>query len=146
MPWPVDSGWVNNAQTYRVLAEGKWIDDVPDPPGHPFPNPQEARDIFRQTGKKIHVIIQSTAGVSGAVDSVKGLGADIRRRLTSANAVTYSGATPFFVDATADTWTIDPALRDRAIHERREAGATVHAGEGPSSLARGGGRRQSEGP
>jgi dTDP-4-amino-4,6-dideoxygalactose transaminase len=45
----------------------------------------------------------------------------------SANAVTYSGATPFFVDATADTWTIDPDLLDRAIHERREAGATVRA-------------------
>lgn len=41
----------------------------------------------KDPGKKIHVIIQSTAGVSGAVDSVKGLGADIRRRLTSANAV-----------------------------------------------------------
>jgi hypothetical protein len=45
----------NNAQTYRVLAEGKWIDDVRDPPGHPFPNPEEARDIFRQSGKRIHI-------------------------------------------------------------------------------------------
>ena len=45
----------------------------------------------------------------------------------SANAVTYSGATPFFVDATAETWTIDPELLDRAIRSRREAGATVRA-------------------
>ena len=45
----------NNAQTYGLLAEGKWIDDVKDPPGHPFPNPEEARDIYRQSGKKIHV-------------------------------------------------------------------------------------------
>jgi 4-amino-4-deoxy-L-arabinose transferase-like glycosyltransferase len=45
----------NNLQTYDVLASGKWIDDVRDPPGHPFPNPEEARDIYRQTGKKIHV-------------------------------------------------------------------------------------------
>jgi len=45
----------NNLQTYRVLASGKWIDDVRDPPGHPFPNPEEARDIWRHTGKKIHV-------------------------------------------------------------------------------------------
>jgi serine protease AprX len=37
--------------------------------------------------EKLHVIIQSTAGVSGAVDSVNGLGADIRRRLQSADAV-----------------------------------------------------------
>ncbi len=45
----------NNAQTYRVLASGGWIDDVRDPPGHPFPNPEEARDIYRQSGRKIHV-------------------------------------------------------------------------------------------
>ena len=45
----------NNDQTYSLLAEGKWIDDVKDPPGHPFPNPEEARDIYRQSGKKIHV-------------------------------------------------------------------------------------------
>jgi 4-amino-4-deoxy-L-arabinose transferase-like glycosyltransferase len=45
----------NNAQTYHLLASGKWIDDVKDPPGHPFPNPEEARDIYRQTGRKIHV-------------------------------------------------------------------------------------------
>jgi len=45
----------NNEQTYGLLAQGKWIDDVKDPPGHPFPNPEEARDIYRQSGKKIHV-------------------------------------------------------------------------------------------
>jgi 4-amino-4-deoxy-L-arabinose transferase-like glycosyltransferase len=45
----------NNSQTYELLAHGKWIDDVKDPPGHPFPNPEEARDIYRQTGRKIHV-------------------------------------------------------------------------------------------
>src|SRR5207244_8536831 len=45
----------NNEQTYRLLASGKWIDDVKDPPGHPFPNPEEARDIYRQSGRKIHV-------------------------------------------------------------------------------------------
>jgi 4-amino-4-deoxy-L-arabinose transferase-like glycosyltransferase len=45
----------NNAQTYEVLAHGGWIDDVKDPPGHPFPNPEEARDKYLQTGRKIHV-------------------------------------------------------------------------------------------
>jgi hypothetical protein len=45
----------NNDQTYDLLAKGKWIDDVKDPPGHPFPNPEEARDIYKQSGKKIHV-------------------------------------------------------------------------------------------
>jgi Dolichyl-phosphate-mannose-protein mannosyltransferase len=45
----------NNLQTYGLLAAGKWIDDVRDPPGHPFPNPEEARDIYRQSGRKIHV-------------------------------------------------------------------------------------------
>lgn len=45
----------NNGQTYDLLARGKWIDDVKDPPGHPFPNPEEARTIYMQSGKKIHV-------------------------------------------------------------------------------------------
>jgi 4-amino-4-deoxy-L-arabinose transferase-like glycosyltransferase len=45
----------NNEQTYGLLAQGKWIDDVKDPPGHPFPNPEEARDIYRQSGQKNHV-------------------------------------------------------------------------------------------
>jgi 4-amino-4-deoxy-L-arabinose transferase-like glycosyltransferase len=45
----------NNGQTYDLLAKGKWIDDVKDPPGHPFPNPEEARDIYRHGGKKWHV-------------------------------------------------------------------------------------------
>jgi serine protease AprX len=38
-------------------------------------------------GKKLHIIVQSTNGVSGALDSVSGLGADLRRRLASANAI-----------------------------------------------------------
>ena len=45
----------------------------------------------------------------------------------SANAVTYTGATPFFVDCDATTWTLDPGLLDRAITERLEAGARVRA-------------------
>jgi 4-amino-4-deoxy-L-arabinose transferase-like glycosyltransferase len=45
----------NNPQTYHVLASGGWIDDVKDPPGHPFPNPEEARDLYRATGRKVHV-------------------------------------------------------------------------------------------
>jgi serine protease AprX len=38
-------------------------------------------------GKRIHVIVQSTSGVSGALDSLNGLGAEVRRKLSSANAV-----------------------------------------------------------
>jgi len=38
----------NNLQTYDLLTHGKWIDDVKDPPGHPFPNPEEARVIYEQ--------------------------------------------------------------------------------------------------
>jgi 4-amino-4-deoxy-L-arabinose transferase-like glycosyltransferase len=45
----------NDLQTYGILARGGWIDDVKDPPGHPFPNPEEARDLYRETGKKVHV-------------------------------------------------------------------------------------------
>ncbi len=45
----------------------------------------------------------------------------------SANAIAYTGAKPFFVDADEATWTIDPELLDRAIEGRREAGARVGA-------------------
>jgi 4-amino-4-deoxy-L-arabinose transferase-like glycosyltransferase len=45
----------NNLQTYGVLASGGWIDDVKDPPDHPFPNPEEARDLYRATGRTVHV-------------------------------------------------------------------------------------------
>jgi pyridoxal phosphate-dependent aminotransferase EpsN len=45
----------------------------------------------------------------------------------SANAITYSGAKPFFVDADEETWTIDPGLLDEAIASRRAAGARVRA-------------------
>jgi serine protease AprX len=41
----------------------------------------------KDPGRKIHVIIQSVDGASEAVKSVSGLGAEIRRRLDSANAV-----------------------------------------------------------
>jgi serine protease AprX len=41
----------------------------------------------KNPNQKLHVIIQSTGGVTGAVQSVNGLGADIRRRLQSADAV-----------------------------------------------------------
>jgi Dolichyl-phosphate-mannose-protein mannosyltransferase len=44
----------NNLQTYPILTSGGWIDDVRDDPNHPFPNPEEARDYFRETGKKLH--------------------------------------------------------------------------------------------
>src|SRR6476646_2155741 len=41
----------------------------------------------KNPGQKLHVIIQSTDGVSGAADSVNGLGASVRRQLQSAGAV-----------------------------------------------------------
>ena len=36
----------------------------------------------------------------------------------SANPIVYQGATPIFVDADAATWTLDPALLERALAER----------------------------
>ena len=44
----------------------------------------------------------------------------------SANAIVYTGATPVFVDCDA-SWTVDPALLERAIVERRASGARVKA-------------------
>lgn len=40
----------NNPSTYRVLAGGGWIDDVPDFPGAP-PTPEVAGALYRQTGR-----------------------------------------------------------------------------------------------
>jgi dTDP-4-amino-4,6-dideoxygalactose transaminase len=45
----------------------------------------------------------------------------------TANAIRYTGAATAFVDCDADTWTIDPALLDAAIADRRQRGANVRA-------------------
>ena len=44
----------NNENTYRVLAAGLWIDNVPDPPWIP-PWPTKAADIEAATGRRIVV-------------------------------------------------------------------------------------------
>jgi len=45
----------------------------------------------------------------------------------SSNAISYTGATPFFVDCDRATWTMDPTLLDRAIAARAASGAMVRA-------------------
>ena len=45
----------------------------------------------------------------------------------SANPIVYAGATPVFVDADPASWTIDPALLDRALADRSAAGGRVKA-------------------
>jgi hypothetical protein len=44
----------NNVNTYRTLAHGHWIDDVPDLPNRP-PTPQDAGEHYRSTGQIIRV-------------------------------------------------------------------------------------------
>ena len=44
----------NNLNTYDVLARGGWIDDVPPLPGAP-PSPQDAGQIWRETGRIVKV-------------------------------------------------------------------------------------------
>jgi dTDP-4-amino-4,6-dideoxygalactose transaminase len=43
----------------------------------------------------------------------------------SANPIRYVGATPVFVDATAETWTLDPELLERALAERPHIKAVI---------------------
>ena len=43
----------------------------------------------------------------------------------SANPIVYTGAAPVFVDADAETWTIDPALLERALAERPAIRAVI---------------------
>src|ERR687889_342492 len=40
----------------------------------------------------------------------------------SANAVTYLGARPVFLDSTADTWNVDPDLVAEELHDRAGRG------------------------
>lgn len=44
----------NNADTYRTLAAGKWIDDVPRLPGSPW-TPEEAATLYYRDGKRVPV-------------------------------------------------------------------------------------------
>jgi dTDP-4-amino-4,6-dideoxygalactose transaminase len=46
--------------------------------------------------------------------------------IATANAVRYCGATPVFVDVTADTYNIDPALVEAAMSDRTRAILVVH--------------------
>src|SRR5262245_53607345 len=46
--------------------------------------------------------------------------------VATANAVTFTGATPVFVDSTPDTWTIDPFLVEDAVTPRTKAILPVH--------------------
>ncbi len=43
----------------------------------------------------------------------------------SANPIVYAGATPVFVDSDAASWTLDPALLERALEERPAIRAVV---------------------
>jgi pyridoxal phosphate-dependent aminotransferase EpsN len=43
----------------------------------------------------------------------------------SANPIRFVGATPVFVDATAESWTIDPSLLERALEERPQIRTVV---------------------
>jgi serine protease AprX len=52
-----------------------------------FVSPGLLEKANKEPGTKIHVIVQSTGGTSDALKAVSGLGADVRRRLASANAV-----------------------------------------------------------
>jgi dTDP-4-amino-4,6-dideoxygalactose transaminase len=45
----------------------------------------------------------------------------------TANAITYTGATPYFVDSDPDTGQMDPYLLERALEELRAQGASVPA-------------------
>ncbi len=47
--------------------------------------------------------------------------------VATASAVTYLGATPVFVDCSADNWTIDPDLVAAALDERSRAGRPPRA-------------------
>jgi perosamine synthetase len=54
--------------------------------------------------------------------------------VATANAVRYTGATPVLVDVDARTWTLDPALAERAVTRRTRAIVAVHLYGNPADL------------
>jgi dTDP-4-amino-4,6-dideoxygalactose transaminase len=55
--------------------------------------------------------------------------------IATANVVRYCGATPVFVDVTADTFNIDPSLVEQAMSDRTKAVLVVHQLGMPCELA-----------
>ena len=54
--------------------------------------------------------------------------------VATANAVSYTGATPIFVDSHAQTWNIDPAALEAAITPRTKAIIPVHLYGHPADM------------
>jgi len=54
--------------------------------------------------------------------------------VASVNAITYTGATPVFVDSEADYWNIDPAAVEAAITPRTKAIEVVHLYGHPADM------------
>ena len=55
--------------------------------------------------------------------------------VASVNAITYTGATPVFVDSLPDTWQMDPADVERKINPRTRAIMAVHLYGHPCDMA-----------
>ncbi|HEX3052825.1 MAG TPA: DegT/DnrJ/EryC1/StrS family aminotransferase [Aggregatilineaceae bacterium] len=54
--------------------------------------------------------------------------------IATANAVTYTGATPILIDSEPQTWNIDPALLEAKITERTRAIIAVHIYGHPADM------------
>lgn len=54
--------------------------------------------------------------------------------IASANAITYTGATPIFVDVDPSTWTISPAEIERALTSKTRAIVVVHLYGHPADM------------
>lgn len=54
--------------------------------------------------------------------------------IATANAVTYTGATPVFIDSEPETWNLDPAQLERAITPRTRAILVVHLYGQPAQM------------
>ena len=103
----------------RVSATGRFIDEFEEQFGR-FCGAKHALTCSNGTAA-LHLALMALGLQPGDEVIVPSL-----TYIATANAVTYCGAKPVFIDSEKDTWNMDPALIERAITPRTRGIIPVH--------------------
>jgi perosamine synthetase len=117
----ITSGWVSSAGAFVTRFEEAFAD---------FCGSRHAVSVSNGT-TALHVALVALGVGPGDEVIVPTL-----TFIATANAVTYTGATPVLVDSDPDTWTIDPAAIEAAVTPRTRAIVPVHLYGHPADLDR----------